>query len=119
CHMPHTTYGLLKALRSHQISVPSVAVTLDTGRPNACNLCHLDKTLQWTAARLQQWYGTPPPRLSDEQQTIAASLPWMLKRDAGQRALTAWSMGWAPARQASGQSWMPPYLGLLLDDPYD
>jgi hypothetical protein len=119
CHMPHTTYGLLKALRSHQISTPSVATSLDTGRPNACNLCHLDKTLQWTAGRLEAWYGTPPRALSDQQRTIAASLLWMLKGDAGQRALVAWSMGWEPARTASGESWMPPYLGLLLDDPYD
>src|SRR5262249_37039935 len=42
CHMPHTTYGLLKTIRSHQISSPSVQASLDTGRPNACNLCHLD-----------------------------------------------------------------------------
>jgi hypothetical protein len=119
CHMPHTTYGLLKALRSHQISTPSVATSLDTGRPNACNLCHLDKTLQWTAAHLETWYGTPRRALTAEERTIAASLLWMLRGDAGQRALVAWSMGWQPAREASGQSWMPPYLGLLLDDPYD
>ena len=43
CHMPHTTYGLLKAIRSHTIDSPNVAVDLETGRPNACNLCHLDK----------------------------------------------------------------------------
>ena len=49
CHMPHTTYGLLKTIRSHQISSPSVQASLATGRPNACNLCHLDKTHQWTA----------------------------------------------------------------------
>src|SRR4029453_3531650 len=45
CHMPFTTYGLLKTVRTHQISSPSVKATLETGRPNACNLCHLDKTL--------------------------------------------------------------------------
>ena len=50
--MPFTTYGLLKTIRSHQISNPSVQATLETGRPNACNLCHLDKTLEWTANAL-------------------------------------------------------------------
>ena len=44
CHMPHTTYGLMKAIRSHQIDVPSMEQSLKTGRPNACNLCHLDQT---------------------------------------------------------------------------
>src|SRR5262249_13931342 len=53
CHMPYTSYGLLRALRSHQISSPTVAVTVRSGRPNACNLCHLDKTLAWTAQYLE------------------------------------------------------------------
>src|SRR5437899_7030654 len=85
CHMPYTTYGLLKTIRSHQISSPSVKATLDTGRPGACNLCHLDKTLAWTAEHLEQWYGTPKPQLGDEEQSVAASLLWLLKGDAGQR----------------------------------
>jgi hypothetical protein len=28
-------------------------------------------------------------------------------------------MGWRPAQQASGVSWMGPYLAELLEDPYD
>src|SRR4029079_17836216 len=39
--------------------------------------------------------------------------------DAGQRALTAWSMGWKPAQEASGSQWSAPFLIGLLDDPYD
>ena len=119
CHMPYTTYGLLRALRSHQISSPDVASSVSTGRPNACNSCHLDKTLAWTADRLQAWYGTPRVPLTPEQQTVAASLLWLLKGDAGQRALAAWSMGWQPAQQASGTSWMTVPLAMLLNDPYD
>ncbi|MCA9691844.1 MAG: hypothetical protein KC636_19745, partial [Myxococcales bacterium] len=41
CHMPYTTYGLLRALRSHLVDSPTVRVSLESGRPNACNLCHL------------------------------------------------------------------------------
>jgi hypothetical protein len=118
CHMPYTTYGLLRAMRSHQISSPTVAASIETGRPNACNLCHLDKTLQWTADALEGWYGTPPVPLTRDQQTIAASLLWLLGGDAGQRALAAWSMGWPPAQAASGTAWTAPYLSGLLDDPY-
>ncbi len=43
---------------------------------------------------------------------------WLLKGDAGQRALMAWSLGWQPAQKASGVNWMAPILGQLLDDPY-
>jgi predicted CXXCH cytochrome family protein len=118
CHMPHTTYGLLRAMRSHQISVPRVQASLDTGRPNACNLCHLDRTLAWTSAALQRWYGTTPPRLSDEQRTVAASVLEVARGEAGVRVLIAWSMGWPAARAASSSAWMAPYLIELLDDEY-
>ena len=120
CHMPHTNYGLLKTIRSHQISSPSVQASLDTGRPNACNLCHLDKTHQWTAEYLKQWYNTAlPPSLSDDDRTIAASLVSLLKGDAGQRAIIAQAFGWPPAQKASGTNWMAPYVSLLLNDSYD
>ncbi len=118
CHMPHTTYGLLKAIRSHQISSPSIKATLQTGRPNACNLCHLDKTLGWTAQRLSAWYKIPAEDLLPEDKSVAASILWALKGDAGQRALLAWHMGWEPARAISHPDWFAPYLATLLEDPY-
>ena len=122
CHMPYTTYGLLKTIRSHQISSPSVQASLDTGRPNACNLCHLDNTLAWTADALTRWFGTTSPALpalGDDEQQVAASLLWLLRGDAGQRAIVAQSMGWAPAQQASTAGWLQPYLALLQKDSYD
>ena len=119
CHMPYTTYGILKAIRSHQIDAPTVQASLQTGRPNACNQCHLDKTLDWAASHLEAWYDVPKPKLSREERSVAASLLWLLRGDAGQRALMAWSLGWDSARQVSGSDWMPPFLGQLLEDPYD
>lgn len=119
CHMPFTTYGLTKAIRSHTITSPNIATTLATGRPDACNQCHLDKPLGWAAERLHEWYGHDRPKLSTEHETIAASIVWSLTGDAGQRALQAWSFGWAPARAVSGTGWMPPVLSTLMQDPYD
>ena len=118
CHMPHTTYGLLKAIRSHQLTSPSVKASLDTGRPNACNLCHLDRTLAWTAQNLNAWYRQPVPAIEADLATTPASAVWLLRGDAGQRALIAWHMGWEPAKQASGTNWLAPYLAETLDDPY-
>ena len=54
CHMPYTSYGLMRAIRSHTVTSPSVRETVDVGRPNACNLCHLDRTLAWTGGRARQ-----------------------------------------------------------------
>lgn len=116
--MPHTTYGLLKAIRSHTITSPDVGKDVAAGRPNACNLCHLDKTLQWTAESLEKWYQIEPPELDKDQREIAASLLWILKGDAAQRALVAWNMGWPVAQAVSGTNWQMPFLSQLLDDPY-
>ena len=118
CHMPHTTYGLLKAIRSHTIDSPSVQSSLATGRPNACNACHLDQTLGWTAEYLESWFDIEQPEIPDDERTIAAAVLWALKGDAAQRALAAWSMGWPPAREASGHDWLTPYLAEFLTDNY-
>lgn len=119
CHMPYTTYGLLKTIRSHTVSSPSVRESVEARRPNACNLCHLDRTLGWTATALSRWYGTSSPLLGRDEQSVAASLLWLLKGDAGQRAIVAQAMAWRPAQAASGTGWMAPHLARLLDDPYD
>ncbi|MEO6596723.1 MAG: cytochrome c3 family protein [Planctomycetota bacterium] len=118
CHMSHTSVGLLKASRNHAITNPSVRSELETGRPNACNQCHLDRTLAWTAEQLATKWGIESPALDDEQRTVAASVRWLLTGDAGQRLLAAWSFGWSEAQAASGTDWMAPYLARLLDDPY-
>ena len=109
---------MLKAIRSHQVSSPKVADELATGRPNACNLCHLDKPLAWTANQLAHWYRQPLPVFSRDQTEIGDAVRLALTGDAGQRVLIAWHFGWEPALQASGRMWIPPVLGQLLDDPY-
>lgn len=119
CHMPYTTYGLLKGIRTHQLENPSVATSLATGRPNGCNQCHLDRTLAWTAEHLDRWYDIDAPSIPAPYDRVAASVAWTLLGDPGQRALMAWSMGWDEARDVSGSDWMSPYLILLLNDPYD
>ena len=118
CHMPHSTYGLLRALRSHQISNPNIRESTELGRPNACNLCHLDQSLAWTAGKLADWYGQKSPALSADDRTLSAGVKWLLKGDAEQRLLVAWSMGWAPAQKASGRDWLYPFLAFELNDPY-
>ena len=118
CHMPHTTYGLLRAIRSHQVSSPTVRESTEHGRPNACNLCHLDRTLAWTAGKLEEWYAQKPPPLLPDDRELAAGVQWLLSGDAAQRALVAWSMGWGPAQQASGRDWLYPHLIFTLNDSY-
>ena len=119
CHMPYTTYGLLKSIRSHTVSSPNIVESLEHGRPNACNLCHLDQTLAWTDRELVEGWGvdsTFRPGVTTSKRSAAAM--WLLEGDAGQRALIAWAMGWGASHEASGSEWMAPLLAELLDDPY-
>ena len=118
CHMPHTTYALLGAIRSHQIEAPSVEKSIRYGTPNACNLCHLDQTLAWSQEAMNLWYGSPKLELTTDQTTVAASVLWLIQGHAAQRVIAAWSMGWEPAREVSGENWIPPILATLLADPY-
>lgn len=118
CHMPHTSVGLMKTSRSHEITSPSVAVELATGRPNACNLCHLDRTLQWTAEQLATKWGQSLPVLDQEQREVATGVRWLLTGDAGLRLLAACAAGGEAGQVTAGIDWLAPFLARLLDDPY-
>jgi hypothetical protein len=119
CHMPYTSYGLLKATRSHTISSPSAHETLHAGRLNACNGCHLDRSLRWSAGWLQKWFGLAPPAIPAPHDDVAASVVAAVQGDPGQRALAAWAMGWSTAQTASGMGWQARYLAPMLNDDYD
>lgn len=119
CHMPHTVYGILKTIRSHTISSPSVATSIETGRPNACNLCHLDHTLEQTSDHLAKWYGHKKPDLTKDEKETAASLLHFLSGDAASRVLQVNAFQWQPAREVSGTDWLRPYLLVGMDDSYE
>ena len=119
--LPHTEHHLrlLKATRSHTISSPSIAETLEAGRPNACNLCHLDRSLSWTEGYLANWYDQPQYTLDEQRKTIPTAALGALTGDAGKRAIYYWHMGWQAARETSGTDWLVPYLPEGLTDSYD
>ena len=59
CHMPRIMNALLFRARSHQIDdIPDGDMTARFGQeesPNACLICHSDKSSQWVQAALQSW----------------------------------------------------------------
>ena len=57
CHMPLTTYMQRDARRDHGFTIPDPALTRDYGVPNACNRCHLDKSVEWAVRHAESWYG--------------------------------------------------------------
>ena len=116
CHMPYTVYGLLKAIRNHHIDSPTVTGRAGGDeRPNACNLCHLDRSQRWTADKLAAWYGRAvPPGLDD----TPAGPAWLLSGDAILRAVAAWQYGWSGAQAATKVDEAVPYLVAALGDSY-
>ena len=118
CHMPHTSYALLGAIRSHRVDSPRVVTIRGGGRPNACNLCHLDRSARWVSQRMVEWYGHEPAELDAEEESVSSWVLLVWQGDPVQRAVATWHASWQPARDASGSDWLGPHLADQLDDAY-
>ncbi|HLG82023.1 MAG TPA: tetratricopeptide repeat protein [Bradyrhizobium sp.] len=57
CHMQTRTYMVVDPRHDHTFRVPRPDLSVTLGTPNACNDCHRDKTAQWAAAAVEQWFG--------------------------------------------------------------
>lgn len=70
CHMPRIYEGVEDVVRTHMIFSPSRADMIEANHPNACNLCHTDKPIDWTLKSLKEWYGK-----TYEENRIASHYP--------------------------------------------
>jgi hypothetical protein len=89
--------------------------------PDACILCHTDKSAQWAAAALQRQRGRPPvPAPHDERFEVAESVRLLLNADVIGRAVAASTLG--AERNASGDPrarlWVVPFLLIAMEDSY-
>ena len=55
CHMPERVYMTVDPRRDHSLQIPDPVFSQKSGAPNACNLCHTDKTPAWAAEAMQNW----------------------------------------------------------------
>ncbi|HUS27266.1 MAG TPA: hypothetical protein VMZ53_02120, partial [Kofleriaceae bacterium] len=58
CHMPKIVMGIDRFVRTHRISSPTNPQLLAEGSPNACNVCHLDRSIDWTLDELDRGWDT-------------------------------------------------------------
>jgi predicted CXXCH cytochrome family protein len=116
CHMPRINEGLQDVVRTHMIYSPTRADMIEANHPNACNLCHTDRPIDWTLARLKEWYG----RTYDESR-IAAHYPeragpvglgWLKSDEPAVRLVAA-----AALARSRDKAALPALLE-ALDDPY-
>ncbi|MGE0711504.1 MAG: hypothetical protein AB7N76_24595 [Planctomycetota bacterium] len=118
CHMPRVVQGLEVVVRTHRISVPGDPRMLAAGMPNACNLCHLDRSLRWTASALQVGWG----RKVGLEESWARAYPGGLDAPVGQAWLASRepivrlvaSDAWSRSPRAAQES---PRLIRALEDP--
>ena len=57
CHMQARIYMVVDPRHDHSFRVPRPDISVKLGTPNACNGCHSDKSPQWAAAAVEQWFG--------------------------------------------------------------
>ena len=73
CHMPPRDYMVVDPRHDHSFRIPRPDQSVTLGTPNACNNCHADKSAQWAATRVQDWYGHVPQGLQTYAGTLAAA----------------------------------------------
>jgi hypothetical protein len=119
CHMPKVNEGLQDVVRTHLIFSPTEPKTLSRNHPNACNLCHLDKNVDWTIDRLAEWYSLDKATISEAslkanylKRNEPVGLGWLASEHHPTRLVAAEALTKANAR------WALPALIDTLDDPY-
>ena len=55
CHMPMTDFARMRR-SDHSMRPPMPSATIQFQSPNACNICHEDKTPQWADDTVRQWH---------------------------------------------------------------
>ncbi len=61
CHMPVRRYMVVDRRHDHGFRIPRPDLSVKFGTPNACNDCHRDKSAQWAADRIANWFGERKP----------------------------------------------------------
>ena len=57
CHMPERPYMVIDYRADHSFRIPRPDLSIKLGTPNACNRCHVDKSVQWSDEYITKWYG--------------------------------------------------------------
>lgn len=116
CHMPQINEGMQDVVRTHTIFSPTQADMIHENQPNACNLCHLDKSIEWTVKTLGEWYAAEfdPEKIQENYPNPdqAVGLGWLTGKHQPTRLVAAEAF----ARQQA--QWGLAELVGMLNDPY-
>jgi hypothetical protein len=122
CHMPPTTYGLLAIHPSHRITNPDPSLAWRFDMPEACTLCHIDRTAAWAAQENNRLYRLrlPAEPPGDRRFDVAEGVRTLLGGDVVQRAVavSALSQDSSYTADARARLWAVPFLLLAMEDRY-
>jgi predicted CXXCH cytochrome family protein len=74
CHMPARTYMVVDRRHDHSFRVPRPDLSAKFGTNNACNDCHTDKSPEWAASVIENWFG--PTRKGFQNYAPAFHAAW-------------------------------------------
>jgi hypothetical protein len=117
CHMPRVVMGLDHYVRTHRISSPTDPRILADAGPNACNLCHLDRSIRWTLHSLADDHAVRValPRTAERAYgdlDAAVGEVWLADARPAMRVLAAHAYARAPAL---GRAALPALARGLVD----
>ncbi len=117
CHMPKVVYGLIAARISHRIETPAPADNTQNERPDACTLCHVDRSRAWAIDALTRWRDDRAPTTPIDPSMRAEVATRLFGGDPIERAIAAAALGRddAPARREERLGWL---LDALAEDRY-
>jgi predicted CXXCH cytochrome family protein len=95
CHMPTHTYMVVDRRHDHSLRIPRPDLSVKLGTPNACNDCHSDKSTEWAATAIDNWYG--PNREGFQGYAEAFQAAWTDQLDAAKFLAAVAADGNAPA----------------------
>jgi predicted CXXCH cytochrome family protein len=116
CHRPRINEGIQDLVRTHTIFSPTDKAMIEANHPNACNMCHTDRTIDWTVGYLKEWYGAGyseeklAENYPDRERSVA--LGWLQSESPAVRLVGA------DVLSRTGAGWALPELIGVLDDPY-
>lgn len=120
CHMPRVVYGVMAVHPTHDITIPSPQLTATNAVPNACNQCHLDRSVNWAIGESKRLWPAAyvSAELSKDTQFDLPEGPRSLfAGDALTRALAAEAMsGGGPVKP--DPQWAGPFLVEAFGDNY-
>lgn len=117
CHMPRYNQGLDEVVRTHRIAAPVEGAMAAKGMANACNLCHLDRSMHWTLNELDRGWQRRMSPGPDWQAAYGGNLDqpvgevWLKSASPRMRLVAAD----AYARSPLGKAMLPRLLPALND----